>query len=177
MPVLGSDRPKRGQDTPKKAIKSYKVPKTCICENLTKPHTFTVFRVQGRPRQPRKAQEGSQEALDELQNLEKKGSENGPYIFTNLWITFEAILGSILWFRSTQKGSQKWDQFRNPLPRAKWTSNVVTCCWIYILKKKGRDSEFIVRLMNSTLATITFRNYMGLSGAILGFWIFWSHQM
>ena len=33
---------------------------------------FKCFRAQGHPRQPRKAQQGSQDAPEELQNLEKK---------------------------------------------------------------------------------------------------------
>ena len=41
--ILGPDRPKRGQDALKKAIKNFKVPKTCICENLTEPNDFHGF--------------------------------------------------------------------------------------------------------------------------------------
>ena len=32
--ILGPDRPKRGRDVPKRGIKSFEVPKTCICKNL-----------------------------------------------------------------------------------------------------------------------------------------------
>ena len=34
--ILGSDRPKRGQDGPKRTIKRCKIPKTRICKNLEK---------------------------------------------------------------------------------------------------------------------------------------------
>ena len=40
--ILGPDRPKRGQDEPKRAIRSFKEPKSCIFKNLKKP-TFFVF--------------------------------------------------------------------------------------------------------------------------------------
>ena len=42
-PILGSDRPKRGQDEPKRAIRSFKEPKSCIFKNLKKPLVFLVF--------------------------------------------------------------------------------------------------------------------------------------
>ena len=32
--ILGSDRPKRGQDGPKRTIKRCKIPKTCICKKV-----------------------------------------------------------------------------------------------------------------------------------------------
>ena len=64
---------------------SFKVPKTCICKNLKKPiGMFKVFGFQGRPRQPRKAQGGPQEAPEELQNLKKQGSKNGPNFYNLL---------------------------------------------------------------------------------------------
>ena len=42
-PILGPDRPKRGQDEPKRAIRSFKEPKSCIFKNLKKPSFFLVF--------------------------------------------------------------------------------------------------------------------------------------
>ena len=41
--VLGADRPKRGQDEPKRAIRSFKEPKSCIFKNLKKPNVFLMF--------------------------------------------------------------------------------------------------------------------------------------
>ena len=38
--ILGPDRPKRGQDEPKRAIRSFKEPKSCIFKNLEKPLVF-----------------------------------------------------------------------------------------------------------------------------------------
>ena len=38
--ILGPDRPKRGQDEPKRAIRSFKEPKSCIFKNLKKPIDF-----------------------------------------------------------------------------------------------------------------------------------------
>ena len=63
-PILGPDRPKRGQDGPKRTIKRCKIPKTRICKHLEKIYSFLRFLgVQGRPRQVLKTQEGSQEAI------------------------------------------------------------------------------------------------------------------
>ena len=42
-PILGPDRPKRGQDEPKKLIRSFKEPKSCIFKNLKKTFIFLVF--------------------------------------------------------------------------------------------------------------------------------------
>ena len=42
-PFLEPDRPKRGQDEPKKAMKTVKGPKTCICKNLEKQLVFQGF--------------------------------------------------------------------------------------------------------------------------------------
>ena len=47
-PILGPDRPKRGQDEPKRAIRSFKEPKSCIFKNLEKPSVFfNVFGSRG----------------------------------------------------------------------------------------------------------------------------------
>ena len=39
-PILGPDRPKRGQDEPKRAIRSFKKAKNCMFKNLKKPSVF-----------------------------------------------------------------------------------------------------------------------------------------
>ena len=41
--ILGPDRPKRGQDEPKRAIRSFKEAKNCMFKNLKKPFSFLVF--------------------------------------------------------------------------------------------------------------------------------------
>ena len=47
-PILVPDRPKRGQDEPKRAIRSFKEPKSCIFKNLKKPAVFfSVFGSRG----------------------------------------------------------------------------------------------------------------------------------
>ena len=43
--TLGPDRPKRGHAAPKRVIKSFKVPKTCICKKLK--NIFAFLRVLG----------------------------------------------------------------------------------------------------------------------------------
>jgi hypothetical protein len=65
---MGSREPSRASKTPKSAF----------AKTLKNLQFFKVFGVQGCLRQPQKAQEGSQEAPKELQNLKKKGSKNGP---------------------------------------------------------------------------------------------------
>jgi hypothetical protein len=68
---------------------------------------FKVFVVQGRPRQPLKAQEGSQEAPEELQKLKKRDPKMVPKI-SNFWTNFGTILGPILGPIIGPKGDQKW---------------------------------------------------------------------
>ena len=48
--ILGPDRPKRGQDEPKRAIRSFKEPKSCIFKNLKKPTIFECFWMQRPPK-------------------------------------------------------------------------------------------------------------------------------
>ena len=67
-PILGPDRPKRGQDEPKRAIKSSKEPKSCIFKNLKKPYVFEGFWVQRPPKRasrgPRRLPRGTQRASE-----------------------------------------------------------------------------------------------------------------
>ena len=80
-PILGPDRPtKKGQDEPKRAIKRFTEPKLCNSKSL-KTFGFSMFLgSRGLPREPREAQESSQEAPKELQSFNKKGSKNIPKI-------------------------------------------------------------------------------------------------
>ena len=41
--ILGPDRPKRGQDEPKRAIRSFKEPNSCIFKNPKKTFIFWMF--------------------------------------------------------------------------------------------------------------------------------------
>ena len=65
-PILGADRPKRGQDEPKRAIRSFKEPKSCIFKNLKKHYVFAGFWVQRPPKRasrgPRRLPRGTQRA-------------------------------------------------------------------------------------------------------------------
>ena len=55
-----------GQDEPKRAIRSFKEPKTFIFKNLKKPLGFLkVFGYRGLSRKPQEAEEGSQKAPKE----------------------------------------------------------------------------------------------------------------
>ena len=95
--------------SPNRPIQIFKVPKACMCKNPKKALGFSRFLgVQDRPRQPLKAQEGSQEAPEYLQKLKTK-SKNGPNFYQ-----FWGILGSILGPTLAHKWNSKWDQFWNP---------------------------------------------------------------
>ena len=83
-PILGPDRPKRGQDEPKRAIRSFKEPKSCISKSL-KTHSFLVFL----------DPEASQENLKRPEKVPKrhpKRSKGGPKIGQ----------------KEVKKGTQKW---------------------------------------------------------------------
>ena len=81
-PSLGPDRPKRGQDEPKRAIRSSKSQKAAFSKSLKNPKFFSVFGSRGFPREPQEAREGSQETPKEIpkvvQNLVKKWSKSEP---------------------------------------------------------------------------------------------------
>ena len=75
-PILGPDLPKKQQDEPKRAIRSFKDQKTAFSKPLKNTWFLHVFGSRGLPREPQEAQEGSQEAPKELQNLKKKEYKN-----------------------------------------------------------------------------------------------------
>ena len=58
-PILGPDRPKRGQDEPKRTIKSFKEPKNCIFTKVVcawdSRHFFALRASQKRIKRPKKA--------------------------------------------------------------------------------------------------------------------------
>ena len=57
----------------------------------------------GLPREPQEAQEGSQEAPKELQNLQKKGSKNRPQksqVLDQFWVHFGAHFGTQKWTKN-----------------------------------------------------------------------------
>ena len=73
-PILGPDRPKRGQDEPKRAIRSFKEPKSCIFKNLEKPYVFLVFL----------DPEASQENLKRPEKAPKRHPKRHPKVVQNL---------------------------------------------------------------------------------------------
>ena len=81
-PILGPDRPKRGQDEPKRAIRSFKEPKSCIFKNLKKPLVFLVFL----------DPEASQENLKRPEKAPKRHPKRHPKVVQNLvkkWLKSE----------------------------------------------------------------------------------------
>ena len=99
--------PRRGQDEPKRAIKSFKDPKSNLFKNIKNPSVFLMFLgSRGLPREPQEAQEGSQEAPKELQNLPKKGSKNRPQksqVLDQFWLHFGAHFGTQKWTKNGTK--------------------------------------------------------------------------
>ena len=70
-PILAADLPKKQQDEPKRTIRSFKDQKTAFSKPLKNHQFFNIFGSRDLPREPQEAQEGSQEAPKELQNLKK----------------------------------------------------------------------------------------------------------
>ena len=78
--ILGPDRPKRGQDEPKRAIRSSKSQEAAFSKTLKNLPFFNVFGCRGLPRESQEARQGSQETPKEIpkvvQNLVKKWSKS-----------------------------------------------------------------------------------------------------
>ena len=106
--------PRRGQDGPKRAIKSFKDPKTCIYEHLKKLKVFQGFWGPRPPKiaskSPRRLPRGTQRAP----KPQKRDPKMDPK-FVICLTDFRAILVAILEPELAPKGDQKWDQFWNPL--------------------------------------------------------------
>ena len=104
-----------GEDGPKRATKSFKDPKSCICKNLNKNIGFLRFLVsRGLPREAPEAHEGSQEAPKELQDLENKGSKNEPekYQFLDQFLAhFGSHFGARMGSKICPKLVLFWDPF------------------------------------------------------------------
>ena len=81
-PILGPDRPKRGQDEPKRAIRSSKSQKAAFSKTLKNLPFFSVFGSRGLPGESQEARQGSQETPKEtpkgVQNLVKKWLKSEP---------------------------------------------------------------------------------------------------
>ena len=110
-PVLDQIGPSRGQDGPKRAIKSFKDPKRCICTNSEDLLSLEVFGVQGGPRQPQKAQNGHPKCAKRAPKPQEKGIQK----WTPFIPTFKSFTGTISGYimgpELTPKLDQKWDRF------------------------------------------------------------------
>ena len=89
-PILGPDRPKRGQDEPKRAIKTFKEPKSCIFKNLKKPSVFLGFWVQRLPKRASRGPRRLPRSTQRAPKPQKKGIQKGTQKLT----IFGPILGS-----------------------------------------------------------------------------------
>ena len=144
--------PRRGQDEPKRAIESFKYPKTYICKDLKKLYVFLGFwgpeasqESLGRPKTaPKRHPRNSKASTKRDPNMNPK--------MINFLTNFGTILGTILGSKSSQKGVPKLDHFWNPLPphkrgpgeailriKREWWN--CYSYWNYNRQKKGRDKH------------------------------------
>ena len=73
-----------GQDEPKRAIRSFKEPKTFIFKNHKKPTGFLkVFGYRGLSRKPQEAEEGSQKAPKKSKTPKNRNPKSNPKIIKN----------------------------------------------------------------------------------------------
>ena len=80
-----------GQDEPKRAIRSFKEPKTFIFKNLKKPIGFLkVFGYRGLSRKPQEAEEGSQKAPKKSKTPKNRNPKLRPKIIKNIGTNFGA---------------------------------------------------------------------------------------
>ena len=78
-PTLEPDRPKRGQDEPKRAIRSFKEPKSCIFKNLKKPPVFVFLDLEASQeslKRPKKAPKRNPKFPKVVQKVIKKLVKN-----------------------------------------------------------------------------------------------------
>ena len=106
-PILGPDLPKKQQDEPKRAIRSFKDQKTAFSKPLKKHLVFTRFWVQRPPKRasrgPRRLQRGTQRAPKPKEKL-KKNARRKP-------IYGRKCLGpaiSVFRLFGTHSGTQNW---------------------------------------------------------------------
>ena len=141
-PILGPDLPKRDQDEPKRAIRIFKEPKTCIYKKVVFAwdcrHFFTLKASQERLKKPKRHPRSSKTIQKNIKNWIQK--------LTN----FRQLLQLFWTPKCLLKLLKKRENFPTPLPphlrgpnnappknkREGWKNCL---SWNYILQKKGRD--------------------------------------
>ena len=112
-PILGPDRPKRGQDEPKRTIKSFKEPKNCIFKKvvfaLDCRHFFALRASQKSVKRPKKAPKRHPK---NSKTPKKRDPKLDPKII-KIWTNFGAILGT----NTTGKKKPKKNIFGTSFPR------------------------------------------------------------
>ena len=103
-----------GQDEPKRAIRSFKEPKTFIFKNHKKPIGFLkVFGYRGLSRKPQEAEEGSQKAPKKSKTPKNRNPKSNPKIIKN----WEPIFGAHSENQAQPKSARKKLDFGTPFPR------------------------------------------------------------
>ena len=99
-----------GQDEPKRAIRSFKEPKTFIFKNLKKPIGFLkVFGYRGLSRKPQEAQDGSQKAPKKSKTPKNRNPKLRPKIIKKIETNFGANSETQAPPKKKQKKTQKID--------------------------------------------------------------------
>ena len=96
-PILGPERPKRDQDEPKRAIRSFKEPKSCILKNLKKPLVFKGFWLQRPLKRASRGLRRLPKGTQRNPRPQKKESEIGPKNYKKLdqfWSNFGSQNGN-----------------------------------------------------------------------------------
>ena len=103
-----------GQDEPKRAIRSFKEPKTFIFKNHKKPTGFLkVFGYRGLSRKPQEAEEGSQKAPKKSKTPKNRNPKSNPKIIKN----WEPIFGANSENQAQPKSARKKLDLGTPFPR------------------------------------------------------------
>jgi len=103
-----------GQDEPKRAIRSFKEPKTFIFKNLKKPIGFLkVFGYRGLSRKPQEAEEGSQKAPKKSKTPKNRNPKLRPKIIKKIGTNFGAHSETQAQPKKTKAGPI----FGTPFPR------------------------------------------------------------
>ena len=105
-PILGPDLPKRDQDEPKRAIRIFKEPKTCIYKKVVFAwdcrHFFTLKASQERLKKPKRHPRSSKTIQKNIKNWTQK--------LTNFRQIFETILEPKITLKTTKKTGELPDR-------------------------------------------------------------------
>ena len=112
-PILGPDRPKRGQYEPKRTIKSFKEPKNCIFKKVVFELDCRHFSLLGPPKRASRGPRRLPKDTQRTPRPQKKGTQN----WTQKLSTFGQILEQFWGPKRQAKKNKKKHIFGTPFPR------------------------------------------------------------